>query len=433
VKAVAHSQSELGENPTGCPAVKQWAMGMPTWSVKSLNPGESISQHARIADAANRVVPNRSGETMTRSRRIANLSLVAAAAFAMLVKGPAAQARAKHPAPGGLWVDGFNYILEYQGRALVRGGEPHPRLKFGNPDFSNAPSIAFDQKRDLWFVYYSDLSALPEIVEISRGEVAALASGGRIRAKVVLVQIGYTTTGLSGPYSIAFDRSGDLWTSVYGKNGLMEFLPDQIAASGTPTPSIFITAPNFNPRVIRFDDSENLWVTQPVSTQAPAPAQVWRFTPSERTASGAPDPSLVVDLPASFAPADIAFDSSGNLWTAGRTTDASVLLMFSAADISGTGEVAPAPSVTITSAAFGVPSIYGGICLSGLDFDSAGGLWLSVQANGVECVGNPQIVGFKPDELTSSGDLAPAVVIGQRSKRKRLQLPGAIRFGPKVE
>jgi hypothetical protein len=107
--------------------------------------------------------------------------------------------------------------------------------------------------------------------------------------------------------------------------------------------------------------------------------------------------------------------------------------MFSAADISVDGEITPSPAVTITSSAFGALSMAGGICLQGLDFDSSGDLWLSVHANGVECVGISQLMALTPAQLNTSGDLTPAIIIGQNRHKTNFRSPGQIRFGPKVE
>jgi hypothetical protein len=241
--------------------------------------------------------------------------VIATAALAMSLLSPAVSALAKKPPHAGLWVGGGIFLSEFQGGALTRSGKPNANLRIGNPNFSQAAWLAFDKKRNLWFIYWSDLSSLPQIVEITEGDIAAIANGEQVRAKVVLADIGGPPPQLpfSGPDSIAFDASGDLWVSDFARKGIMEFLPDQIVTSGSPTPPVFIGAPNFNPGAMRFDDSANLWVAEYYSTADLPTYHSWRFDPSDRIASGTPAPSLVIDFPGSFSADDIAFDTSGNL------------------------------------------------------------------------------------------------------------------------
>jgi hypothetical protein len=231
------------------------------------------------------------------------------------------------------------------------------------------------------------------------------------------------------PRSLAFDAIGDLWISDGSKRGIMEFLPNQIAHSGGPTPSIFITAPDFVPTVMRFDDSNNLWVARFQSQSNPY--QLWRFSPADRSASGTPNPGLVVDLPDGLGSEDLAFDRSGNLWTAGGSFHGDVIEMFRATDLNTTGEISPLAAVSITSSSFG--SVNVGSCLGGIDFDRFGALWLSVGVDNADCSANQQVIEFTSRQLNGGGDLAPSVVIAQNSDKSNLFFPGPIRFGPKLK
>jgi len=369
---------------------------------------------------------------MTRCQKSAILSLVAAIAFALPGPGSLAHAGTNRLAAG-LWVGGSTALSEYQGRILQSGGGKKPNLIITSPDFSDAQSIAFDQAQNLWFSYLTDLSAFPHIVELTRKQIARIANGGEVRPKVVL-GLGITGDAMLGPDFITFDSAGNLWVADTGANGIMELLPAQIAGSGSPTPTISITSINFHPGAVRFDGANNLWVEQFVSTP-PAPptsAQIWRFAPSDRAASGTANPSLTLDLPDSFFPSDIAFDSGGNLWATGWTTDTkqSFLVKYSAKDLASSGEITPTPSVTIGSVAFGEPSL--DPCLAGLDFDAQGDLWASVQANQVDCIGKSQVVELTPDQLQSSGNVNPSVTIAETRVQKHQIFPGPVRFGPRV-
>jgi len=99
-----------------------------------------------------------------------------------------------------------------------------------------------------------------------------------------------TLASLSGPSGIAIDSSGDLWITteffVAGKpqGEIVELRRREIETSGKRKPSISITSPNFNPALIRFDSSYNLWVTQ--FLLASNSIQILRFAPGDRAASG---------------------------------------------------------------------------------------------------------------------------------------------------
>jgi hypothetical protein len=368
---------------------------------------------------------------MTHCQRSTTLSIVAAIAFALPLPECSAHAGTNRLAAG-LWVGGWTALSEYQGRILQSGGGKKPNLIITGPEFSDAQSITFDQAQNLWFSYLSDLSPFPQIVELTRKDIVRLANDGEVRPKVVLANLGKTGQAMLGPDFITFDSAGNLWLAGNGANGIMEFLPAQIAVSGSPTPTISITSTNFYPGAVRFDGANNLWVEQFVSTppSPPTSAQIWRFAPSDRAASGTANPSLMLDLPTSFFPSDIAFDSGGNLWATGWTTDTkqSFLVKYSAEDLTGSGEITPRPSVTISSVAFGEPSL--DPCLAGLDFDAQGDLWASVQANQVDCFGNSQVIELTPDQLQSGGNVNPSVSIAEIRVQKHQILPGPVRFGP---
>jgi hypothetical protein len=177
---------------------------------------------------------------------------------------------------------------------------------------------------------------------------------------------------------------------------------------------------------MRFDSSDNLWIESNLQ-------QLWKFAPSDRSASGAPNPSLIVNMPDSLGVIDFAFDSSGNLWLAGALPAIgslpSVIKMISAADLGGSGEVSPPAAVTITSSAFGIENAgLGGTCLGGIDFDHSGNLWVSAH-----CDPDTHLIEFGPSQLSIGGDLEASVTIGQNSTKTNLVFPGPIRFGPVVK
>lgn len=324
----------------------------------------------------------------------------------------------------GLWVADGNFISVFQGAALASSGTPDAHLAFGIKDYLDPISIAFDRHNNLWITDVGDLEPDFAIVEVRRTDIASLKSGDVAKRRFVIPS-GASIIDL-GWVGIGFAEAGDLFAS----NGqqLLEVRHNRLKKT-RPSPSIDISeiGSTFIAGAIRFDASDNLWMTA-------GAFQVLRFAPGDRAASGPPNPGLTVNLLSDFFIAmDIAFDRSGNLWLAGLALQRTgpfidEVEMISAADLVGTGWISPSPSVTITSPAFG-----SGPCLGSLDFDHSGDLWVSVVGSNKVCQADAQLVEFTPSQLSLGGDLTPSVTISPNSMKTNLAHPGPIRFGPTVK
>ena len=351
-----------------------------------------------------------------RKRTICSMALAAFASFACSIQIAAAK-------PGsdaqGLWVADGNYISEFQGSALASSGAPDAHFTFGVKDYLLPLSIAFDQHHNLWITNLSDLQPDLAIMEVRRAEIVSLKSGDV--AKRRLVKPGGVGVKNVGWFGLSFDAAGDLLVSGMQ---LLEISPGLLKRK-RPSPAIVISRMGWYPGALRFDSSGNLWVSAGNS-------QVWRFAPSDRATSGAPNPGLIVNLPADFAVQDLAFDGSGNLWIAGAHFTVGILdeiQAISAGDLGGTGEITPPITVTITSSAFGAESgLAGGICLGGIDFDHSGNLWVSSHCNP-----ESHLSEFTPSQLSIGGNLDPSITISPNSKLTNLASPGPIRFGPALK
>ncbi len=346
--------------------------------------------------------------------RILVLAIVWSLAFSIQI------AAAKPPSDAqGLWVANGNYISEFQGSALTSSGTPDAHLRFGVKDYIVPFSIAFDHHNNLWI---TDLSAYQgghvAIIEVRRTDIRSLKRGTRAPSRII------HPTGISGKlfawYGLGFDAGGDLLVTNSGQQ-LLDIPPDQLERR-SPSPAIAISLPEGFPPTLRFDSSDNLWVS--------VNSQLWRFAPADRAASGAANPSLVVNLPADFGAQDLAFDGSENLWIAGEdfTTGAvNEIKEISAGDLSGTGEITPPITATITSSAFGSVPGLGGVCLGGIDFDQSGDLWASARCQ------FPHLIEFTPSQLSIGGNLTPSITISPNRKKTNLSSPGPIRFGPTIK
>jgi hypothetical protein len=365
--------------------------------------------------------------TMRRNQRTKILAAASAALCAVCFS--IGSVAAEQPKPQGLWVGGEKYFSEFQGKALQNSGTPKAHLVFGSTVYDRPGSIAFDAHQNLWAVFYEINDNLPSAaIEISRRDMALLKAGKRVKPQVVIAPQNNSTVPFVFAVSIAFDAGGDLWV-VDGNRRIVELLPSQIKNSGAPTPGIVITPTDATVSHITFDGSDNLWVAAfPNGFNPSYPQQMWRFTPSDRAASGPATPSLVLNIPGQIFVLDVAFDSSGNLWIAGSNSQGDVIEMISASDLSGAGESFPPAGTTITSSTF-TPS-GSGDCVGGIDFDRSGDLWVSISESTFGC--DNAVVEFAASQLSAGGDLMPVVVIGQNITKTNLFLSGPIRFGPTV-
>ncbi len=329
-------------------------------------------------------------------------------------------AAAKSPSNAqGLWVANGTYISEFQGSALTSSGKPKAHISFGVKDYIVPFSIAFDHHNNLWI---TDLSAYQgghvAIIEVPLADIRSLKSGTRAPSRII------HPTGVDAKlyawFGLGFDAAGDLFVINSGQQ-LLGIPPDQLERRN-PSPAIAISLAGGFPPTLRFDSSDNLWVN--------INSQLWRFAPADRAASGAANPSLVVNLSPDFGPQDLAFDGSENLWIAGEdfTTGAvNEIIEISAGDLSGTGEITPPIAATITSSAFGSVPGLGGVCLGGIDFDQSGNLWASARCQ------FPHLIEFTPSQLSTGGNLAPSITISPNRKKTNLAFPGPIRFGPAIK
>ena len=356
---------------------------------------------------------------MFQSRRSTICTIALAAIWSLTCSIQIAAAKSPSDSQG-LWVADGKYISEFQGSALTSSGTPDAHLRFGIKHYLVPFSIALDHHNNLWI---TDLSALQggyvAIIEVRLADMRSFKSGTRAPSRII------HPTGVSGKlfawYGLGFDAAGDLFVTNSGQQ-LLEIPPDQLERR-SPSTAIAISLPEGFPQTLRFDSSDNLWVS--------VNSQLWRFAPADRAASGAANPSLVVNLPADFGIQDFAFDGSENLWIAGADfTIGAVdeIEEISARDLNGTGEITPPIAVTITSSAFGTESgLSGGICLGGIDFDQAGDLWASARCQ------FSHLIEFTPSQLSIGGNLTPSITISPNREKANLSFPGPIRFGPTIK
>jgi hypothetical protein len=80
-----------------------------------------------------------------------------------------------------------------------------------------------------------------EVVEFTRAELSL--SGSPTPAVTISSTEAGPNGSLYGPYSLAFNSSGDLWVENFDNNTTVEYGKDQLSSSGSPAPRRVIVGP----------------------------------------------------------------------------------------------------------------------------------------------------------------------------------------------
>lgn len=251
---------------------------------------------------------------------------------------------------GNLWVPLINQnaIVEYTASQLGASASPTPAVRLSaNAGSLNGPAVlAFDTSGNLW-VTNSGIDA-NTVVQFTASQ---LISGG---SPAPAVTIGTSGNSLNVPYGMAFDAHGNLWVGDMNSPSVVEFTPSQLAASGTPAPTITIQSDTLGsilgPHALAFDSHGNLWVANSEANT------VVEFAASQLTSSAAPTPKIILrenDAISSIdKPSGLAFDNFGDLWVS-NFIGPSAVVVFSKVQV-GVGGTA-APIVVVAHSALNSP------------------------------------------------------------------------------
>ena len=116
-------------------------------------------------------------------------------------------------------------------------------------------------------------------------------------------------TTLSSPIDIAFDATGNLWVANFNNGSILKFTPSQQTSTGNPEPEVILSSSILEKVfTLAFDDEGNLWA-------GTFQDEIVKFTPSQLANSGNPDPVVIISRNFNFGlPRKLAFDFDGNLW-----------------------------------------------------------------------------------------------------------------------
>ncbi len=241
-------------------------------------------------------------------------------------------------ANGNLWVANptARTIRMYSPAQQTTPGDTASAIVISDASLSEPYSMAFDKQGNLWV---GDVGALKAYTPTQ------LTAGGT-QSPTILI----TSGALGLTPGIVFDADGDLWASNYGGSTLLKYNASQLAASGAvdPVDTLGSIASLVGPAGVQFDPHGNLWVANH-STNT-----IVMFTPSQLTASGSPTPPVIITTAASTGSQmwGVTFDARGWLWAVGAGSD--TVMVFTAAQIAATGS--PVPVVTLSDPDFAFPS-----------------------------------------------------------------------------
>jgi sugar lactone lactonase YvrE len=317
---------------------------------------------------------------------------------------------------GDLWIanEGNSTLSEFAPTQLSASNSAAPTVTISaSPGLQEPAFDSFDSFGNLW------------VADVGAGTVdaftpAQLTAGATTPAIVLSI---VNPAGPTAPATLAFDSHGDLWVADVDQSAVYELTPSQLAQSGPVTPAVIINggsgATGFSdPGDIAFDGSGNLWVASFGGDSVVA------YTPSQLAASGTPTPSVRLDSTGSGSsatingPVGLAFDGAGNLWVA--NLGGGTVVQFAKSALAASGS--PTPAVTLSATGSGsAASLDGPI---GLAFDHTGDLWVT---NGE----NDSVVRFAPSQLGASGSPVPAATLAGAATG--LHAPEGIAFPPSTQ
>jgi ligand-binding sensor domain-containing protein len=312
----------------------------------------------------------------------------------------AAVTYAPRPGSGGLWV--LNYDInfsQYTAAQLGSSTSAAPAASIGVVG-TNYKAMAFDSAGNLW---------VADVVANAVAEYPAsqLAAGGSPTPTVTLTA---AAGSLLNPCALAFDAQGNLWVAnsgggnIPGVNTIVAYSPGQRASSGSPPPAVVVSANKGSlnmPCALAFDHSGDLWVGNQ------AGFTIVEYGANQLSAGGSLPPVVTLNLP---APVALGFDSTGDLWVGVYNFG---LAELSPAQLAASGS--PTPTVTIV----GHGSPLGE--LTGLAFDNSGDLWV---ANGGPMT--TTVMEFTASQVATGGSPVPPVILSGVG----VENPVALAFNP---
>lgn len=227
---------------------------------------------------------------------------------------------------GNLWVSdsGANAVFEFTSSQLKASGTVVPNITLmSSPAFNGPLGIAFDSTGGLWVSNHNAMT----IFGFSAATLPTAMGSATVTPSTVLSDDGKQS--IQSPWALAFDGSGNLWSSNSSTpSSVVEFSKSSLAGSGSPTPAITVTSASVSgnaslnaPSGVAFDHTGNLAVVSSAT-----PFGVALYGTSQLSTGGAimPNALLVGDVTTLSSPAGCVFGptityGSSGIYTTSRS------------------------------------------------------------------------------------------------------------------
>ena len=200
-----------------------------------------------------------------------------------VIQGSTSFATMAWDSSGDLWVDGYgdNTVDEYANSQLTRSGTPTPKVTLSGNDLSRPVGLTFDRDGDLW------------IGNEDNGQVLEYAKRQLTRSGSPTPRVDYIADGYAVEEDVVFDSSGNLWTSPGQPAVLVEYTKSQLtkprASPAVSIKSLTLPAQDW-PGGMTFDPSGNLWTTTWTGET------VVEFTKAQLRNTGSPRPVVTIQI-----------------------------------------------------------------------------------------------------------------------------------------
>lgn len=198
--------------------------------------------------------------------------------------------------------------------ALGQNPMPMPTVTITGTNLNTPQQAVFDQQGDLWVADHGTNAVFVYSAQ-------QIIMGGNITPNVTMT----SSNPFNGALGIVFDKAGDLWVANNGNNDgttLFRFNAANLPKVGatvsvTLTPDVVLTSNNNSiqgPWALAFDANGNLW-----SSNAGAPFTLVEIAQANLGGSGAPAPAITISptmvggIPSLNAPNGLCFDTLGDL------------------------------------------------------------------------------------------------------------------------